>query len=536
MKATIKDGVLYSPYPKVDIPSSSIYTAMKKFLCKAADQLAVVDEAMRLTRGEFLSRMKRFAAGFQAHGVGLGDCVCVHVENSVENVVALFSLTFTGASVLLSNPVLNEGELLFQVEHSDATHILTTPRNAEKVLAVQQKINLKKLFIMGNEMAGFVSTSSFVDKNEDDFKEVPIEDPKSTTVALYYSSGTTGDAKGIEISHQSVVATLYMHATLMNNEPGDVQLAWYPITYASGFLFVPGATCAGSTCVIVHPGLSWDAFVYTVDKYQITLLGSVPTRLYYYVVDMMRTGTKLPSVKKITVAGSVLTEAFAEQIVVAFEGLRSMRNVYALSESCGVVCTSPHGELKPKGVGFPGPMVELKFLDMDTGKKVGPMQYGELYFRIPSVMKGYYKNPELTSKFMDGEGWCQSGDLMYYDEDGRVYFVDRLKDMIQCLDHQVAACELESLLQSHDSVVDAAVIGVPDTKYGDAPAAFVVAKKGAGPLTDLAAELKCLIAAKTETFKHLYGGVAFTDRLPRNANGKVMKRQLTRLYTETKVY
>lgn len=536
MKATIIDGVVHSPYPKVDIPSCSIYTAMTKSLSEAPEQLAVVDDTMQLTRGEFLSRMRRFAAGFQAHGVGLGDCVCVHLENSVDNLVALFSLTFTGASVLLSNPILNEGELLFQVEHSEATHILTTHRNAAKVLAVQKKKNAKKLFIMGKDMTGFVSTSSFADMNEKDFREVPIEDPKSTTVALFYSSGTTGDAKGMEISHHSLVANLHTQASLIKNEPEDVLLAWYPITYASGFMFIPVAACAGSTCVIVHPGLCFEDFVYTVNKYQITTLGSVPTRLYYYVADMIRTGTRLPSVKKITVSGTVLTQEFIEQILTAFEGLRSLRNNYSLSESCGVVCSPPFGNLKPKGVGFPAPMVELKFLDLDTGKKVGPMQYGEMFFRIPSVMKGYFKNPDLMSKFKDAEGWCRSGDVMYYDEDGYVYFVDRLKDMIKCLDQQVSPCELEGILRCHDNVADVAVVGVPDTKYGDAPAAFVVSKNSEIPPAELAAELKDLVAGKTETFKHLYAGVVLIDKLPRNAAGKVLKHRLTRLYKDSEVY
>ncbi|KAL1453515.1 hypothetical protein MTO96_043766 [Rhipicephalus appendiculatus] len=111
---------------------------------------------------------------------------------------------------------------------------------------------------------------------------------------------------------------------------------------------------------------------------------------------------------------------------------------------------------------------------MDTGEKVGPRQYGELYFRIPSVMKGYYKNPELMKQFVDDDGWCRSGDIMYYDEDGRVYFVDRLKDIIKCQDQPVSSMELESLLQSHPSVADATVVGIPKIQYGDAPAAFVV--------------------------------------------------------------
>uniref|UniRef100_A0A023GNQ6 Putative acyl-coa synthetase n=1 Tax=Amblyomma triste TaxID=251400 RepID=A0A023GNQ6_AMBTT len=536
MKATIKDGIVYSPYPKVEIPLCSVYTAMKQFLTDSPDQLAVIDDNLRLTRGEFLSRLRRFAAGFQAHGVGPGDRVCVHIGNSVENLVALFSITFTGASVLLSNPVLNENELLFQVDHADATHILTCSQWAEKVLAVQGKSKVRGLFLMDGDAAGFVSISNFVEINENDFKEVEIADPKDTTVALFYSSGTTGHAKGMEITHYSVVANLHQTMSLVSYDPDDVLLAWYPITYASGFMFTPVAACAGAVCVITSPGLTFDQLVHYVNKYQVTTLASVPTRIYYYVADMLRTGTKLPSVKKVNVGGTVLTRAFAEKIMAAFDGLRSLRNHYGMSESCGVICSPPNGDMASGNVGFPAPMVELKFIDMDTGEKVGPRQYGELYFRIPSVVKGYYKNPELTRQLKDDDGWCRSGDIMYYDEDGRVYFVDRVKDMIKCLDQQVSSVELESLLQSHRSVADAAVVGVEDTRYGDAPAAFVVLRNTSTASTEVAEQLKSLVADQTEKFKHLYGGVVFVDRLPRNANGKVIKLQLKAMYGKYKVY
>ncbi|KAH8027464.1 hypothetical protein HPB51_006017 [Rhipicephalus microplus] len=176
------------------------------------------------------------------------------------------------------------------------------------------------------------------------------------------------------------------------------------------------------------------------------------------------------------------------------------------------------------------------FIDLETGEKVGPRQYGELYFRIPSVMKGYYKNLELGKEFMDDDGWCRSGDIMYYDEDGRVYFVDRVKDMIKCLDQQVSSMELEDLLQSHPNVADAAVLGVPKTKYGDAPSAFVVLRDAKLASPEMAAELKDLVARKTEKFKHLYGGLLFVDRLPRNPNGKVLKHQLKLMYENSKVY
>ncbi|KAL1484199.1 hypothetical protein MTO96_032720 [Rhipicephalus appendiculatus] len=128
-------------------------------------------------------------------------------------------------------------------------------------------------------------------------------------------------------------------------------------------------------------------------------------------------------------------------------------------------------------VGFAAPMVELKFIDLETGAKVGPRQYGELYFRTPCVMKGYYKNPELLKELMDDDGWCKSGDIMYYDEDGRVYFVDRVKDMIRCQHLLVSSMELEGPAAEATPVWPTPPWSeFRKTKYGDAPAAFVVLK------------------------------------------------------------
>ncbi|KAL3211377.1 hypothetical protein MRX96_008470 [Rhipicephalus microplus] len=347
MKAPIKDGIVYSPHPKVDIPVCSVYTALQEFLTASPERVALVDEKVRLTRGEFFCQLRRYAAGFQAHGIGLGDRVCVHLDNSVENMVALFSITFTGASVLLSHPVLNENELFFQVDHADATHILTTPQYATKVMAVKEKTNVKGMFVIGDSIPGFVSVSVFVELNDGDFKEVHIKDPKGTTLAVFYSSGTTGHAKGMEISHYSLVANMHLTKVLVSYQPRDVLLAWYPITYASGFMFIPVAACSGATCVIVQPGLTFEQFVYYVNKYKVTTLASAPTRLRFYLADMVRTGTKLPSIKTINVGGTVLTETFARKILAAFDGVRSLRNHYG-------------------NVGFPAPMVELKVRSKDV--------------------------------------------------------------------------------------------------------------------------------------------------------------------------
>ncbi|XP_037280733.2 putative 4-coumarate--CoA ligase 2 isoform X1 [Rhipicephalus microplus] len=537
MKARIEDGVVYSPYPEIDIPICSVYSAISKFLSMQPEKLAVVDEQISLTRGEFLARMKRYAAGFQAHGLGPDHRVAVHLGNSAENLTALFALTFTGASVILCNPILNHDELLFQMSDGGATHAFTSSQLALKMLAVSSKLHLKGLFVTG-EADGFISVSQFPEQSEPDFCEVLVEYPKETTVALFYSSGTTGHAKGMEISHYSFVANLHMTRSVLTYEEkeNDVLLAWYPLTYASGFLFTIVAACIGSTCVIVNPGISFDELVYYVNKYKVTTLASVPTRLHYYLSDIERTGTVFPSIRKLNVGGTVLTSSLADRLLAAFPGLRCLRNLYGMSESCSVLCAPPTDEISAANIGFPGPMVQLMVINLETGRKLGPHENGELYFRAPSVMRGYYKQTELTAAFMDKNGWCKTGDIVYYDESGRFYFVDRMKDMIKCLDQQVSSTELESLLQSHECVADAAVVAIPRTEYGDAPAAFVVLKNPTTASAETASELKAYVAKNTEAYKHLHGGLTFVERLPRNVNGKVMKQHLKQLYQTATVH
>ncbi|KAL3211379.1 hypothetical protein MRX96_008472 [Rhipicephalus microplus] len=503
MKAAIEDGIVYSPHPKVEIPECSIYKALKEFLKASPERVALIDDKMRLTRAELFSHLRRFAAGFQAQGIGLGDRVCVHLDNSVENMVALFSISFTGASVLLSNPILKEDDLVFQVGYGDATHILTTPQYASKITAVKKKTNVKGLFVIGDPVPGFVCVSTFAQLNDEDFKEVPIEYPKETTLALFYSSGTTGQAKAMEISHYALVANMHITRTLVSYLPEDVLLAWYPITYAPGFIFVAVAAAIAVTSVVVQPGLAFDQFVYYVKKYNVTTLSLPPVQMHNYLAGMVRTGTKLSSITTINMGGCVLTDTFAKRIVATFDGVRSLRNHYGMSESCGVLCSTINDAMVSGSVGFAAPMVELKFIDLETGEKVGPGQYG---------------------------------DIMYYDEDGRVYFVDRVKDMIRCQHLLVSSMELESLLQNHPSVADAAVVGIPKTEYGDAPAAFVVLRDPSSASAMLAAELKEHVASQTEEFKHLYGGLFFVNSLPRNTSGKVFKRHLKLLCTKSKVY
>lgn len=537
MKAVIKDKILYSPYPEINIPRCSLYAAMKEFLMASPEKVALIDDTTRLTRGEFFVRMQRFAAGFQSLGIGIGARVGVYLENSVDNAVALFALTFTGASILLLYPTPKHDETCFRMRHCDATHLLTSSQCWSSLSPAMKELNLKGILMMGEAGQGFVSVSNFAELDECDFNEVTIEDPENTIVGIFYSSGTTGQAKGMELTHYALVANLHMTKLCMTYEPEDVVLPSFSLTHLSGFISIPATTCHGAPCVLVKSGFSFDQFVHYVKKYEVTTIATLPWLLHSFVESMALTGTELPSIKKITVGSAPLTKALADATLAAFRNLRSLRNPYGLCEAGGVICSPSGHEHEPGNVGFPLPMAQIKFVDVNSGELLGPNQPGELHFRTPSMINGYHKSPDLWSAMVDEEGWCKSGDMCYHDDGGQVHFVDRMKDLIKCRSKYISSFEIESILQGHEVVVDAAVVGIPAVEYDDAPAAFVVLRHPDLASRETASLLKALVAERTDDVRQqLHAGVVFIDKLPRNNNGKVMKYDLKVLYPKAKVY
>lgn len=174
-------------------------------------------------------------------------------------------------------------------------------------------------------------------------------------------------------------------------------------------------------------------------------------------------------------------------------------------------------------------------LDLVTGKPLAADKDGEILVRGPQLMLGYLNKPEATENAIDPDGWYKTGDVGHYDVHGQLYIVDRLKDLIKCMDQQVAPAELEELLMRHELVRQAAVAGVPHRQYGEAPRAFVVLTEEAQDLSpqDVAQQLSELIAETSAYHKHLHGGVQFMDELPKSESGKYLRRELRDMYLQS---
>ncbi|KAH6924148.1 hypothetical protein HPB50_012812 [Hyalomma asiaticum] len=522
MQAPINDGILSSPYPPVELPQNdSLYQHIKKRFLEFGDQPALVRNGEPLSFSVVLSLMERYAVGFQQYGVSLGSRVCLNVSNSAESLLAAYSLCCLGAAVVLAKPSLTEREVSYQVADSDVDFVLTEHENAEKILNIHKKRPFKALFSMDHS-PGFVCVQDFECKDGGHFQEPQIEDTKSHIVLYTYTSGTTGQPKGVEISMYAFIASVELNRAIQFFKEGDVVLGWNPVTHACGFLLGMTAFVSGAMVVPSKAGLSPKEFVEIVDKHQVTTLCTFPTA-FRKLVFQLEEGV-VPSLKRIIITGSACTGDLYRRIIQVFQP-ESLRNTYGMSESIGFTSIMAPNTIGYRSIGHPMPMVQFKIVDNATGLQLGPGEVGEMTFRAPHTMRGYYKQPEATAEVLDEERWLRSGDAGYYDSSGRLYIVERLKDMIKCLDQQVVPSEIEDLLVKHPLVQEAAVVGIDHPELGEAPTAFVVTKPSdRGCITE--EELVRLVAEQTAFHKHLHGGVVFVNHIPKTDTGKYQKRKL----------
>ncbi|XP_077538965.1 uncharacterized protein LOC144151717 [Haemaphysalis longicornis] len=526
-KAAIKGGVVLSPYPPVElIPKESLYQYLKRRFLPRAHEPALERNGRWLTFGEVLNLLERYVGGFQRCGVSTGSRVCVHVSNSAEALLATYAICCAGAAAVLAKPSLKEREVLYQVKDSGATFVLTEEENLEKILNVHSKWKFKSIFSM-DPIKGYKCIQDFEMENTDFFNEPIIEDASSHIMLYTYTSGTTGLPKGVEISVHACIASIELTRAAEVYYEDDVFLAWNPVTHASGFIFALTAWCCGARVVSSPGDLSPAEFVDVVNKHQVTSLCAFPMAFRKLVFDLEK--GLVPSLKRIITCGTVSTEELYRKILEVFQ-LKSLRNAYGMSETIGFVCITQPNTFAFQSIGYPLSGTEVKIVDGDTGVVLGDGELGEITFRVPNLMRGYHNRPEATAEVLDKQRWLRSGDAGYHDGRGRFYMVERLKDMIKCLDQQVAPAEIEALLTGHPLVLEAAVIGIKHPHFGEAPTAFVVLQNGVrGHVVE--EELLKLVADQTASHKHLHGGVMFVDCLPKTDTGKIMRAQLRVQYS-----
>jgi len=348
-------------------------------------------------------------------------------------------------------------------------------------------------------------------------------DPRDLAI-LPYSSGTTGLPKGVMIDHYSVVANVHQAivpdaASLLAD---SIYSACIPMFHIYGLVYFLHTTVHMKIPCVVFPRFDLEQFLSAVQKYKITHTNIVPPVVVLLAKHPLVDKYDLSSLRLINSGAAPLSRELQEEV---FARLKlPVRQGYGMTETptATLVCPYFPGVIPRGGAsGMLLPNVEAKIIAPDTNKELDIDQEGELCFRCPNVMRGYYKRGE-SENIIDKDGFLHTGDIGYVDKDGYFYVVDRVKELIKFKGFQVPPAELEAILLQHPKIMDAAVIGKPDLNAGELPFAYVVLKQNQ---TATSSEIMEFVAPKVAHYKQLRG-VAFIDQIPKSLSGKILRRLL----------
>ena len=495
-------------------------------------------EVREYTNIQIAREATQLAAGLRALGMQKGDRVIVMMLNCPEVIISYQAIARAGAVIIPVLPLLKGPEVRYIAENSAAKAIITSPVLLPLLQSALTDLpSLRYIISTGDvgaqfnapgeshpyEILAYKDVLARGNSHGDDYLrdlEGLSLSPVDTAVILY-TSGTTGNPKGVELTHRNVVSNAVSSRGAdsdgeINQRVGEMQLAILPLAHAYG-LVASNVGYLNGTKAVLHPRFDTTAVLSAIERYHVNAFAGVPAMFValLYTPDTEKYDT---SSLHYCVSGSAplplsILEGFEQKFhCQILEG-------YGLSEASAVL--SGHTldmPRKPGSVGKPIANVEVQIVDEnDQPVRVG--EVGEIIARGPNVMKGYYNMPDATQATLR-DGWLYTGDMGRFDEDGYLYIVERKKDLIIRGGFNVYPHDVEEALNSHPAVIESAVIGIPSQRMGEEVKAFVVARGEVDAET-----LKAYCREKLANYK-TPSEIEFVNALPRNAVGKIDKKEL----------
>ncbi|KAL2408150.1 putative CoA ligase CCL7 [Exophiala dermatitidis] len=363
------------------------------------------------------------------------------------------------------------------------------------------------------------------------------------TIALNYSSGTTGVPKGVEVSHYNYIANTlqYNHLPTLESDYAKKNarakwLCFLPLYHAMGQTVYIAGGLLREIPVYIMPKYDFVEMLANIERFGITDLTIVPPIAVALTKHPAVQKYDLSTIQSINCGSAPLGSDVCRAIEKLCGGRFNMKQGWGMTEvTCSLLGWDPNKISTSFGVGEPNANCEAKIMKIFTDHngnesfvevtERGPQHTGELWCRGPNIMKGYWRNPVATKNTFspDGQRWLRTGDIAYVDDEGCFYIVDRIKELIKVKANQVAPAELEALILEHPAVADVAVIGIPTADGDERPRAFVVRQPGASVTEQ---EVFDHVKQRAVPFKWLTAGVEWIDVIPKNPSGKILRRQL----------
>ncbi|WP_100010252.1 long-chain-fatty-acid--CoA ligase [Lentibacillus sediminis] len=527
------NNVWHKHYPEhiqteIEIPDLSLPDMLQKTIAAHGEKPALSFYGREIPYKELGQRVAAFASVLQDEGFEKSDRVALMLPNCPQYVISYYGTLTAGGVVTQVNPMLVGGELEYILADSGAETIVIYEPLLPVLNQIIDNTRVKRVITVnleGRDTEDSMTTgfTQFLQKAVKTPEPVAF-DPAEDVAVLQYTGGTTGRSKGAMLTHRNVVANVmqtyeYFKETL---EHGNERiLTVIPLFHVFGMTACMNTAIYTGSLSILLPRFELEEVLETIKEMQPTFFPGVPTM---YVAITSHPNANEYGIDSIRTCNSG-SAPMPRELMRSFEektGAKILEG-YGLSESSPVThCNPSFAERKPGSIGIGVPSTEYKIVDLAEGvQELPPGETGELIIRGPQIMKGYWNMPEETAQTLR-DGWLYTGDIVYMDEDGYAYIIDRKKDLIIASGYNIYPRDVEEVLYAHSAVQEAVVVGVPDEYRGETVKAVLVLKEGqAATAEDVIVYCREHIAAfKVPT------QVEFRDELPKTNVGKILRRKI----------
>ena len=528
-----------NPFPDVEIPNVSVYDYLFGSIADAdLDRTALIDPkgGATTTYRQLIGQINAAAGALAAREIGVGDVVAILSPNIPAFATVFHGVLRSGATATTLNALFTAREIAKQLVDSKAKMLITISLMAPQGLEAAREVGIsdENVIILDGEGLAASGHPNAADLLGAGLPAPEVSfDPATHIAVLPYSSGTTGNPKGVKLSHRNLVANVAQIRPINGMTADDVVLAVLPFFHIYGMTVLLNAALEARASLVVMPRFDLVEFLENIQNHKITYAFIAPPVAVALAKHPVVDNYDLSSLRTMLSGAAPLDQELGEAVAKRLD--LTMLQGFGMSELSPVSHMIPFdrglkqlGKIAPlSSVGWPVPNTENRIVDPATGEDVampteGVSEPGELWVRGPNVMIGYLNNDAATAETIVEGDWLRTGDMATVDADGCVTIVDRLKELIKYKGYQVPPAELEALLLTHPQIADAAVVGALDADGEEIPKAFVVVQEGA----ELSAEdVMAFTAERVAPYKKVRA-VEFIAQIPKSSAGKILRKDL----------
>jgi long-chain acyl-CoA synthetase len=481
-------------------------------------QPAMSEGSSETSYAQFNEQANRVATALIGLGIKPGDHVALCAPNSGAWLTFYFGVLKAGAVAVTLSSLLSPEEMALLINHSRPRVLFTSQERLDHLQNLRGKGGLEKVICPG----GDVDLRQLMEMGTGTFKA--LDRDRTDTAAVLYTGGTTGTPKGVMLTHENINTSAHNVAFSEHSSETDRALCFLPFNHVFGQMHIMNATILSAGCLEILPSFDLDRVLDTLAAGRVTKLFAVPT-VYVRLLGVQGIKEKMGAVRYSFSAAA----SMAAEIVRQWKertGL-TIHEGYGLTESASAVTYNHYYRHVIGSIGTTVPGVEVQIRN-EKGKLVEQGKEGEICIRGTNIMKGYLNNPKGTKAAFWEKGWFRSGDVGVFDENGYLYIVDRVKDLIITGGENVYPREVEEVLYTRPEVQECAVIGLPDKEWGERVTAFIIPQPGK---TIDEADLKTFLKSHLSVYK-VPKEYRVVDDLPKSSAGKILKRELRKQVLE----